>query len=147
MRQFLSVCQFIRQEVLRSHEVVFWFDSSVRIGAGEWINSTLRLADENGGIVLFSYTGHTIYPATHAGLYDYLPIDKETAIRTDMLEAGLNMIYRNPQVTSFLNARVCGRCLISDLGLHLSHVESVRSVAYPPLQNKKLCSTTWFVCL
>jgi hypothetical protein len=89
----------ILQEVLRSHAAVFWFDSAIQIEGGEWINDTLRLANSNGGIALFSYTGHTIYPATHAGLFAFLPIDKETAIQVDMMEAGLNIIYRSKQVT------------------------------------------------
>jgi hypothetical protein len=96
---------FFLQEVLRSHAAVFWFDSAVRIEGGEWINDTLRLANSNGGIVLFTYTGHTIYPATHAGLFAYLPMDRETAIRVDMMEAGLNLISRNRQVTNQLTVQ------------------------------------------
>lgn len=72
-------------------------DSSIRFHSGD-LDSLIRLAHSNGGIVQVDYTGHSIFAATHSGLYKHLPIDESLAVGTRMYGAGALLIYRNQQV-------------------------------------------------
>lgn len=85
----------------------------MRIAPGKW-NDTLQRAEANGGIVLFGSAGHSIFAATHVGLYEYLPIDRNTAIHTHMLGANAILIYRNQQVIEIESiARLSGAVTIN----------------------------------
>ena len=77
-------------------------DSSIRFHSDKF-DDALRLADKTGGPVLFDGTGHSIFAATHAALYEYLPADRTVAIETWMFGAGAMLVYRNREVSFYKN--------------------------------------------
>ena len=67
-------------------------DASIRFHKNVNFNDVVRqTADSKARTMTFDASGHTIFPATHAGMYRYLPIKKEAAVATSML--GANALY------------------------------------------------------
>jgi len=50
------------------------------------------------GVVMFDFTGHNIFMATHAHMFQYLPITKESAVKADMYGASAVFISFSKQV-------------------------------------------------
>jgi hypothetical protein len=76
----------IIHEMFREHSRLFWLDSSIRFKS-----SDLASAANGSQLSMFDFSGHSIFVATHAGMYRYLPIDRQAAIAARMW--GANAIY------------------------------------------------------
>jgi len=53
---------------------------------------------ENKGIMMFDFTGHSIFAATHKIMYRYLPISAENAAKVNMFGANAIYIYRTREI-------------------------------------------------
>jgi hypothetical protein len=89
VRKLLVMCFF--QEVLREHTTVFWMDASVRFKTSNLDVIRKQAVSVSRGFLMFDWTGHTIFAATHATMYRYLPIAELAATRVPMM--GANSIY------------------------------------------------------
>jgi len=57
-----------------------------------------QAVNRSRGVVTFDDCGHNIYMATHARMYRYLPISKQTAVNVEMYGAGILFIRRSREV-------------------------------------------------
>ena len=63
------------------------------------LDQVFQQASSTGrGLVMFDVTGHNIFMATHAQMYRYLPITKDSAVEVDMHGASAMFIQRSEQV-------------------------------------------------
>jgi len=53
---------------------------------------------------MFDFTGHNIFMATHAHMFQYLPITKESAVKADMYGASAVFISFSKQVGETFNS-------------------------------------------
>jgi len=53
---------------------------------------------QNGGLMTFDNAGHSIFAATHEGMYRYLPITREAAAKVTMRGASAIYIYQTREV-------------------------------------------------
>jgi len=58
----------------------------------------LQAVNKSRGLVLFDKSHHNIFMATHAAMYRYLPISKESAVSVAVYGAGAIFIIRSRQV-------------------------------------------------
>jgi len=83
--------------MLREHKTLFWIDSSIRFK--ETLDSIRnQTVNESRGILLFDYTGHSIFAATHKTMYKYLPMSVSSAINVSMMGANAIYIHCSKQV-------------------------------------------------
>jgi len=94
----LSISDLIK-EVLLKHAAVFWLDSSVRFSNAN-LPYMLALVVQNGGLMTFDNAGHSIFAATHEGMYRYLPITREAAANASMRGACAFYIYQTREVNA-----------------------------------------------
>ena len=94
--------QIYPQEVLRTHNVIFWMDSSVRFTTSN-LSSAVEKANSNVGVVMFEFAEHSIYSATHEGMFGYLPIANRLSVHTGMYGANAILIYNNREVNKCNN--------------------------------------------
>ena len=74
-------------------------DASIRFHDGVNMSDVIRqTAASKSRIMTFDSSGHTIFPATHATMYRYLPINKEAAVEAMMHGAGALHIMLTQQV-------------------------------------------------
>jgi len=84
--------------MLHIHETVFWVDASVRMLKSD-LGQVYQQASTTGrGIVMFDCAWHNIFVATHAKMYRYLPIAKESAVKVFMYGGGVVFMRRSKQV-------------------------------------------------
>ena len=76
---------------------MFWIDSSARFLSGN-LSGLLNKFVWNRGIMTFGYSSHKIFPATHEGMYRYLPIPLEKATSVEMLDANSVLFYRTRKI-------------------------------------------------
>lgn len=88
--------QLIVQDILQTHEMVFWIDSSIRMLTSD-LESVYNQAVSHG-LVMFDFAGHNIFMATHVLMYRYLPITIESAVNVSMYGANAIFIRRSKQV-------------------------------------------------
>jgi len=86
------------QELLRVHETIFWIDSSVRMQTSNLEPVYQQALNMSRGVVTFDDSGHNIFMATHAKMYRYLPISKDSAIKVQVYGAGVLFVSRSKQV-------------------------------------------------
>lgn len=75
---------------------LFYIDSSVRLLDG--LDALLTAVHASRGLVTFVEDPTSIFSATHAAMYDYLPISRSSAIDVNMRAAGLLYVHRTKQV-------------------------------------------------
>ena len=92
-----SLCYI--QELLHIHETIFWVDSSIRMQTSDLKQIYQQAANRSSpGLVMFDVSGHNIFMATHALMYRYLPITKDSAVNVSMHGACAIFIRRSKQV-------------------------------------------------
>lgn len=70
------------QETLRKYPRLMWLDSSIRFlrHPGNLSHVAPQLA-ASGGVLLLVRTSHSVYGATHRGLYQFFPADLDKVKR------------------------------------------------------------------
>jgi hypothetical protein len=87
----------IVHEMLLDHRGVFWLDSSVRFKSSKMQN-VYKQAVCNGGILTFADAGHSNFAVIHQGMYRYLPIPRDMAIKTVQKAATVVYFYRTKMI-------------------------------------------------
>lgn len=97
-------------DVLRTHDSVWWMDSSIRIHTLKHLelhySDLLRCSHrsiENNTCSQYPFTfvwtsGHGIVTATNPGMYDYFPVDIQAAKQTPMMGIGFIIIFATPRI-------------------------------------------------
>lgn len=85
--------------MLREHSRIFWLDASVRFTTGDLSGVVQQATSSRSDIILFDFSGHPIFPATHTAMFRYLPIGESDAVKTDMYGAGVVYHQCSKQVT------------------------------------------------
>jgi len=83
---------------LHIHDTVFWVDASVRMQTSDLARVYDQAVNRSRGVVTFDGCGHNIYMATHAHMYRYLPITKQSAVSVEMYGATAIFIRRSKEV-------------------------------------------------
>ena len=93
---FLSASHLF-QELLQEHPGVFYIDTSIRFHT-PYNDEHYNQARLFGGFLFNSFTGHSTFPVTHPGVYDYLPSNM-TALKTlNQWEGGDILVYRTERI-------------------------------------------------
>jgi hypothetical protein len=85
------------QEMLREHKTVFWIDSSIRFN-GKLDSNRRQVLQESRGVLLFDYTVHSVFAATHETMYKYIAMSKPAAVNVTMRGAGAFYMHCSKQV-------------------------------------------------
>ena len=80
------------------HDTVFWVDASVRMQTSDLARVYDQAVNRSRGVVTFVGCEHNIYMATHAHMYRYLPITKQSAVSVEMYGATAIFIRRSKEV-------------------------------------------------
>ena len=80
------------------HETILWVDASVRMQTSNLEHVYAQATNNSRGVVTFDHCGHNIFMATHAQMYRYLPITKDSAVNSEMFGASVVFICRSKQV-------------------------------------------------
>lgn len=77
---------------MAKYGAVFWMDASVRVTTSDFSGVYKKIQD-NGGILLFKCTKHSIFSATNKRTYDYIPTNRSMQARTPMNIATAILAY------------------------------------------------------
>jgi hypothetical protein len=92
----LNVDLFL-QEVLQETTGMFWIDASVRLNSSN-LDPAFKVAIQNGGVSLFSATGHSTFAATDPRMWEYLVTDPEMQEKGIEHESGSVLMYRTEKI-------------------------------------------------
>ena len=65
-----------------------WIDASIRFTSNN-LTSTRNTMHKTGGFAALTSTKHSIFSATEANMYKYLPMDEQKAKTTAMIQSGV----------------------------------------------------------
>jgi len=77
--------------MMRTHETIFWVDSSIRMHTSNLETVYKRVTSTSRGVMMFIHSITNIFMVTHSGMYRYLPMTSESAI--DVHEHGVAAIF------------------------------------------------------
>jgi hypothetical protein len=83
--------------MLHEYKTVFWIDACVRFTTSN-LESIHKKLNGSRGIVLPIKVRHSIFAATHAEMYKYLPMTKPKAVKFSMVGAGAIYIHCTQEV-------------------------------------------------
>lgn len=84
--------------MLLNHSGVFWIDASARFKISSIDSIRQQVVSEARGVVMFEPSIHSIFEATHRGMYNYLPISKTAAVQATMMSANAIFIRCSTEV-------------------------------------------------
>ena len=88
--------------MLHIHETVFWVDASIRFKTSNIEKMFNQMIQKSRGILISVLCAHNIFMATHKGMYQYLPIAENSAVKLHMYGTGAVFVRRSKEVDVFI---------------------------------------------